>query len=173
MVSRRGCKKKKNKKVVTTALGKSKCLQFVKVVNKGKDSVRRKGGLEGGDTKGKGKKRGVAVDVLAHGGGFLLDDEAGGGDVPSNNFDNGSPRRSGSGLHLILEEAVSLVPETRMANIPGSSRKDLDASRIFSLQRSNGLVFSVRDKAITTKLVAMGDVEVDNNGRRVLDMSDQ
>jgi len=66
-----------------------------------------------------------------------------------------------------------LVPETPLSNLPGTSRKDLDASRIFSLQKSNGLIFSVRDKATTSKLVDLVDLQVAKNGFMGQELGDQ
>lgn len=73
--------------------------------------------------------------MLANGRGFLLDEDVDCGVAPSNIFEHGSLGRSGSGLYLILEESGSLVLESPLSNLPGPSRNDLDASRIFLLQK--------------------------------------
>lgn len=56
-----------------------------------------------------------------------------------------------------------MIPDTPLATLSGTSRTDLDASRIRTLQKSNGFVFSVRDRGIATKLatnvVAFEDLE--------------
>jgi len=61
-----------------------------------------------------------------------------------------------------MKESVSLVPVSPLTNLPESSRKKLDASHIFSLQ-----------KAIVTKLVELEDIEVVKDGIRVREMGDQ
>lgn len=65
-----------------------------------------------------------------------------------------------------LEDSTSLVPESPLANLPESSRKGLDASRIYSLQRTNGFNFSVKDKAIVRNMVELGNIEVVKDGSR-------
>lgn len=78
-----------------------------------------------------------------------------------------------SGLHLILEESGSLVSKSPLANTPVTCRKELAASNIFSLQKSNGFVFYVRDKAIASKLEDFQDVEVVREGFRGNEVGDQ
>jgi len=72
-----------------------------------------------------------------------------------------------------MKESVSLVPVSPLTNLPESSRKKLDASHIFSLQKTNGFNFIVADKAIVTKLVELEDIEVVKDGIRVREMCDQ
>lgn len=162
-IVRRRCKKKVFKKHNNTAIGNPKCFQFVKAVKEGKGTSRRKGGLGEGSSKEKAKHKGKHEEVMTKGGGFLLDES----DVRascSNHLEIGNPRTPASGLQLILEESGSLVPETPLATLSETSRKALDASRIHSLQKSNGFIFSVRDKVITSKMVELVNDEVVNDG---------
>lgn len=80
------------------------------------------------------KQRGK-VDVEAHvnGGGFLLDEEEEGSAAPPFVVDHGTQGRSASGLHLILEESNSLILDTPLATLSGTSITDLDASSIRTL----------------------------------------
>lgn len=83
----------------------------------------------------------------------MLEDEAKGSGYNSRILKPCSPVTSVSELHLILEKFGSLVSESPLAKSSGTSMKELDASRIFTLQKSNGLIFSVVDKTIVSKLV--------------------
>jgi len=83
------------------------------------------------------------------------------------------PVTSASGLRLILEESGTKVPDTPLFALPGTCRKDLDASRIFTLQKYNGFNFDVVDKTIVSNLAELEDVEVVKDDIREREMVSQ
>jgi len=70
------------------------------------------------------------------------------------------PATQASGLQLILEEFGSLVPETPLPSLPDPTRKELDASQLYSLQKSNGFNFKVVDSTMVSRLAVLEDIEV-------------
>jgi hypothetical protein len=155
-------RKKNSKKHRVVALGTSKCFQFAKAIKEGKGGVRRKGSLGEGSSKHveqplvRGEK--AAEEVL---GAFNVAEEGAGG----------GPGSSASGLRLILEESGTREPTTPLIALTSTCRKDLDASRIFSLQKTNGINFEVVDKSMVSKLAELGDIEVakeDTRGKELV-----
>lgn len=51
------------------------------------------------------------------------------------------PETPSSGLRLILEEFGTAVPESPLGDSATTSRKELDASRLFSLQKNKWFQF--------------------------------
>ena len=76
------------------------------------------------------------------------------------------PDTPASGLQLLLEESSSLVPETPITPLLELTRKELDASRLYSLQKSNGFNFKVVDKSMVSRLAVLEDIKVAKDATR-------
>jgi len=76
-------------------------------------------------------------------------------------------------LQLLLEQSSSLVPETPLPLLSEPSRKELDASRLFSLQKSNGFNFKVVDTTMVSRLEVLEDIEVAKEDKRERERGDQ
>jgi len=50
--------------------------------------------------------------------------------------------------------------------LPESSRKELDTSQLFSLQKFNGFLFKVRDKTMVSRLEVLEDIEIAKEDKR-------
>jgi hypothetical protein len=163
---RRRCKHNFHKQKKAHWLEAPKFFQFAEAWRDGRGGPSRKG------RKGKKGQRCVVA-----GKGVLLKDaagkEVGGGADFGNNLNSAWHSTPASGIRLIMEESATWVPESPLANEEVSSRKVLDASRIFSLQRSGGFSFQVADKTIVSKLVELEDIEVEKEEAREQVVGDQ
>jgi len=130
-----------------------------------------------GGWKNEGMKRVVEVGAeLVRGGGFLLDEDEGRSEstprvveprCPSTPATGSQlPSTPASGLQLLPKESNSLVLETLLPLLPESSRKELDTSQLFSLQKSNGFLFKVRDKIMVSRLEVLEDIEIAKEDKR-------
>jgi undecaprenyl pyrophosphate synthase len=179
----RRCKRKIFKKDRALVMPSAKCFHFVRAIKDGKGPPKRKGGSRQGGHK-EGARRVVEVgDVLARGGGFVLDEDEGRGEgtpraaelscPPTPAADSQLPVTPVSGLQLLLEESSSLVSETPIPLLSEPSRKELDASRLHSLQKSNGFYFKVVDKTMVSRLKVLEDIEVAKEEKRERARGDQ
>lgn len=145
-IHRRG-RKKNNNRGKAALVGVPICFQFAKAIKDGKGGVKRKGGL--GATSSK------ILEQSMERGDKVVEESLG-----ALNVGGGGPGTSASGLRLILEESGALESETPLIALSGTCRKELDASRIFSLQKYNGINFEVVDKTTVSKLTELEDIEV-------------
>lgn len=151
----RRCKQKNYKQEKSVALGKSKCMQFVRAVMEGKGVSRRKGSSRR-EGKFQVERQAVVSEAeLAQGGGFLRDEDEMRTDRSPHRALSNCTSTPASGLQLLLEEHSSLVPETPLPSLPDLSRKELDASRLYSLQKSNGFNFKVVDGTMVSRLAVL------------------
>ena len=163
-------KKKKFFNVKSMALGSAKCMNFARTMKEGKGTHRRKESLR----QGAGKKDARCIEeldeALVKGGGFVFDEEVNRVEritqaavliCPNTPIVSSLLIASpASGLHLLLEYSNSLVPETPLPLLLDSSRKELDASQLFTLQKSNGFCFKVVDNSMVSRLAVLEDIEV-------------
>lgn len=156
LIHRRG-RKKNSKKCKAATVGVPKCFQFAKAIMDGKGGAMRKGGLGEGSSK--------HIERPLERGDKELEESLGAND--------GGPGTSGSGLRLILEESGTVEPETPLIALPSTCRKELDASRIFSLQKYNGINFDVVDNSMVSKLADLQDIEVAKDDIREREMVSQ
>lgn len=145
----------------------------MKVVQEGKGVLRRKEGIGVGGNKELARNKRVVTVEEAYGGVFVRDEVEEGSGLSHSQREPITTSLPVSGLQLILEESGSLVPESPLAQLSEYSRKALDASWIHSLQRTNGLIFSVLDKTMATKLADLKDIEETKYGLRGQEVGDQ
>jgi hypothetical protein len=148
LIQRRG-RKKLIRKHKSKAINVPKCFQFARAIMEGKGKQKKKGGLEVEGSNLFGEK---GVGDLA------VEDVGGSG--------GGCPATPSSSLHLILEESETVVPESPLDNSAATCRKELDATRLFNLQKTNGFNFAVVDNTMVSTLAVLEDIEVAKDGRR-------